>query len=65
MLRQENASFRGERQLAGQIAQLQDAIGALSEAGRLNPATRTALSTLPALVRNQAKGGAALKKRSA
>lgn len=60
VLRQENASFRtATGELTGQIAQLQDAIGALSEAGRLDPATRTALSTLPALVRNQAKGGAA------
>lgn len=60
VLRQENASFRAATgELTGQIAQLQDAIGELSEAGRLDPATRTALSTLPALVRNQAKGGAA------
>jgi murein DD-endopeptidase MepM/ murein hydrolase activator NlpD len=59
MLRQENASFRtATGELTGQIAQLQDAIGALSAAGQLDPATRTALSTLPALVRNQAKGGA-------
>jgi murein DD-endopeptidase MepM/ murein hydrolase activator NlpD len=59
VLRQENASFReATGELTGQIAQLQDAIGSLSEAGRLDPATRTALSTLPALVRNQAKGGA-------
>ena len=60
VLRQENASFRtATGELTGQIAQLQDAIGALSEVGQLDPATRTALSTLPALVRNQAKGGAA------
>jgi murein DD-endopeptidase MepM/ murein hydrolase activator NlpD len=60
VLRQENASFRSATgELTGQIAQLQDAIGALSEVGQLDPATRTALSTLPALVRNQAKGGAA------
>jgi murein DD-endopeptidase MepM/ murein hydrolase activator NlpD len=59
VLRQENASFRtATGELTGQIAQLQDAIGALSEVGQLDPATRTALSTLPALVRNQAKGGA-------
>ncbi len=60
VLRQENASFRAATgELTGQIAQLQDAIGALSEEGRLDSATRTALSTLPALVRNQAKGGGA------
>jgi murein DD-endopeptidase MepM/ murein hydrolase activator NlpD len=60
VLRQENASFRAATgELTGQIAQLQDAIGELSDAGRLDPATRTALSTLPALVRNQAKGGSA------
>jgi murein DD-endopeptidase MepM/ murein hydrolase activator NlpD len=60
VLRLENASFRtATGELTGQIAQLQDAIGALSEVGQLDPATRTALSTLPALVRNQAKGGAA------
>jgi murein DD-endopeptidase MepM/ murein hydrolase activator NlpD len=60
VLRQENASFRAATgELTGQIASLQDAIGALSEVGQLDPATRTALSTLPALVRNQAKGGAA------
>jgi murein DD-endopeptidase MepM/ murein hydrolase activator NlpD len=59
VLRLENASFRSATgELTGQIAQLQDAIGALSEVGQLDPATRTALSTLPALVRNQAKGGA-------
>jgi murein DD-endopeptidase MepM/ murein hydrolase activator NlpD len=59
VLRQENASFReATGELTGQIAQLQDAIGSLSEVGQLDPATRTALSTLPALVRNQAKGGA-------
>lgn len=59
VLRQENASFReATGELTGQIAQLQDAIGALSAVGQLDPATRTALSTLPALVRNQAKGGA-------
>ena len=59
VLRQENASFRAATgELTGQIAQLQDAIGALSEVGQVDPATRTALSTLPALVRNQAKGGA-------
>jgi murein DD-endopeptidase MepM/ murein hydrolase activator NlpD len=58
VLRQENASFRtATGELTGQIAQLQDAIGALSAVGQLDPATRTALSTLPALVRNQAKGG--------
>ena len=60
LLRQENASFRtATGELTGQIAQLQDAIGALSEVAQLDPATRTALSTLPALVRNQAKGGSA------
>ena len=32
---------------------------ARSASGQLDPATRTALSTLPALVRDQAKGGAA------
>jgi hypothetical protein len=59
VLRQENASFReATGELTGQIAQLEDAISALSAAGELDPATRTALSTLPALVRNQAKGGA-------
>ena len=59
VLRQENASFRAATgELTGQIAQLQDAIGALGEVGQVDPATRTALSTLPALVRNQAKGGA-------
>jgi murein DD-endopeptidase MepM/ murein hydrolase activator NlpD len=59
VLRQENASFRtATGELTGQIAQLQEAIGALSVQGQLDPATRTALSTLPALVRNQAKGGA-------
>ena len=59
LLRQENASFRNATgELTGQIAQLQDAIGALSAAGQLDPATRTALSTLPALVRSQARGGA-------
>ena len=60
MLRQENASFRtATGELTGQIAQLQEAIGALSADSQLDPATRTALSTLPALVRNQAKGGGA------
>jgi murein DD-endopeptidase MepM/ murein hydrolase activator NlpD len=60
VLRQENASFRAATgELTGQIAQLQDAIGALSADSQLDPATRTALSTLPALVRNQAKGGGA------
>jgi murein DD-endopeptidase MepM/ murein hydrolase activator NlpD len=59
VLRQENASFRtATGELTGQISSLQDAIGALSAAGQLDPATRTALTTLPALVRNQAKGGA-------
>jgi len=59
VLRLENASFRtATGELTGQIAQLQDAIGALNEVAQLDPATRTALSTLPALVRNQAKGGA-------
>jgi murein DD-endopeptidase MepM/ murein hydrolase activator NlpD len=58
VLRQENASFRtATGELTGQIAQLQDAIGSLSSAAELDPATRTALSMLPALVRNQAKGG--------
>jgi murein DD-endopeptidase MepM/ murein hydrolase activator NlpD len=60
VLRQENASFRtATGELTGQIAQLQEAIGALSADSQLDPATRTALSTLPALVRNQAKGGGA------
>jgi len=59
VLRQENASFReATGELTGQIAQLEEAITTLSEASQLDPATRTALSTLPALVRNQAKGGA-------
>jgi murein DD-endopeptidase MepM/ murein hydrolase activator NlpD len=58
LLRLENASFRtATGELTGQIAQLQDAIGALSADSQLDSATRTALSTLPALVRNQAKGG--------
>jgi murein DD-endopeptidase MepM/ murein hydrolase activator NlpD len=60
VLRQENVSFRtATGELTGQIAQLQEAIGALSADSQLDPATRTALSTLPALVRNQAKGGVA------
>ena len=60
VLRQENASFRSATgELTGQIAQLQDAIGALSADSQLDAATRSALSTLPALVRNQAKGGGA------
>jgi murein DD-endopeptidase MepM/ murein hydrolase activator NlpD len=60
VLRQENASFRtATGELTGQIAGLQEAIGALSAAGELDPATQKALSTLPALVRNQAKGGGA------
>lgn len=60
VLRLENASFRtATGELTGQIAQLQEAIGALSADSQLDPATRTALSTLPALVRNQAKGGGA------
>ena len=59
VLRQENASFReATGELTGQIAQLEEAITTLSEASQLDPVTRTALSTLPALVRNQAKGGA-------
>ncbi|HEY8549497.1 MAG TPA: M23 family metallopeptidase [Vicinamibacterales bacterium] len=58
LLRQENASFRSATgELTGQITELQTAIEQLSEAGRLDPATRTAMSRLPALVRSQARGG--------
>lgn len=58
-LRQENASFRGATgELTGQITELQTAITQLTAEGSLDPATRTAMSKLPALVRGQARGGA-------
>jgi murein DD-endopeptidase MepM/ murein hydrolase activator NlpD len=58
-LRQENTSFRGATgELTGQITELQTAIAQLTAEGSLDPATRTAMSKLPALVRGQARGGA-------
>jgi murein DD-endopeptidase MepM/ murein hydrolase activator NlpD len=58
-LRQENTSFRGATgELTGQITELQTAITQLTAEGSLDPATRTAMSKLPALVRGQARGGA-------
>ena len=58
-LRQENASFRAATgELTGQIGELQGAIAQLAAEDTLDPATRTAMSKLPALVRAQARGGA-------
>jgi murein DD-endopeptidase MepM/ murein hydrolase activator NlpD len=58
-LRQENISFRGATgELTGQITELQTAITQLTADGSLDPATRKAMKSLPALVRGQARGGA-------
>jgi murein DD-endopeptidase MepM/ murein hydrolase activator NlpD len=58
-LRQENASFRAATgELTGQISELQSAILELSDRNALDPATRSAMVKLPALVRGQARGGA-------
>jgi len=57
-LRDENGSFRAATgELTGQIGELQSAISDLSAKGQFDPATRTAMSKLPALVRSQARGG--------
>jgi murein DD-endopeptidase MepM/ murein hydrolase activator NlpD len=59
-LRQENASFRDATgALTGQIAALQSTVTELGSHHDLDPATRRAMSKLPAIVRSQARGGAA------
>jgi murein DD-endopeptidase MepM/ murein hydrolase activator NlpD len=58
-LREENVSFRAATgELTTQIVSLQSAIVDLGAQAQLDPATRTAVSKLPALVRGQAMGGA-------
>ncbi len=58
LLRHENTSFRAATgELAGQLSELQWAIDALSVQAQIDPATRRAMSRLPALVRSQARGG--------
>jgi murein DD-endopeptidase MepM/ murein hydrolase activator NlpD len=57
-LRVENQSFRAATgELTGQIGALQSVLADLSGRGELDATTRVAMTTLPALVRSQARGG--------
>jgi murein DD-endopeptidase MepM/ murein hydrolase activator NlpD len=57
-LRLENQSYRAATgELADQIASLQGALTQLGEQAELDPATRQALSRLPAVIRSRAMGG--------
>jgi murein DD-endopeptidase MepM/ murein hydrolase activator NlpD len=55
----ENANYRvATEALSGQIQGLQDAIGELGAKAALDPALQVAMNKLPAVVKNQAMGGA-------
>jgi murein DD-endopeptidase MepM/ murein hydrolase activator NlpD len=57
-LQQENESYRAmTKDLTGQVAGVQSAIGELTEKARLDPESAKALAKLPAAVRNRALGG--------
>ena len=59
-LRLENESYRAATgELADQIASLQGALTQMGEQAELDPATRQALSRLPAVIRSRAMGGGA------
>ena len=56
----ENANYRvATEALSGQIQGLQEAIGELGAKAALDPALHAAMNKLPAVVKNQAMGGAA------
>jgi murein DD-endopeptidase MepM/ murein hydrolase activator NlpD len=58
-LQVENASYReATGQLAGQISQLQSAVNLLDETNAVDPAAKSAMDKLPAIVKSRAMGGA-------
>ena len=61
-LRLENENYRGmTTELSTQVSSLQEAIDDLSKQAELDPATRQAISRLPASIRSRAMGGGFLE----